>query len=184
MLLELELVRGDGLSVAVVDDEPGACGALVDGRHVHLLPFPRHDPSRQHRDRPWRKGAATNEVGKGGLEMPRWGQTNRWQLSGSRAPERRREGEFIGDDGWIRLGRRRTGRGRVGGEVNGRRAVYTSLLLPIRSALLALGSAPGPCLLGRDGIPGVRAKKAGIFFYPSPAVIISPRRQIVQRAIT
>jgi hypothetical protein len=34
--------------VAVVDDEPGAGGALVDGRHVHLLPFPRHDPSRRH----------------------------------------------------------------------------------------------------------------------------------------
>lgn len=42
VLVELELVGGDGAGVAVVDDEPGAGGALVDRRHVHLLPLPRH----------------------------------------------------------------------------------------------------------------------------------------------
>lgn len=44
VLLELELVGGDGAGVAVVDDEPGAGRPLVDRRHVHLLllPLPRH----------------------------------------------------------------------------------------------------------------------------------------------
>jgi len=54
-------------------------------------------------------------------------------------------------------------------------ALSTPLLfLPIRSALLALSPAPGPCPLGLDGIPGVRAKKSWDFFEPSPAVIGSP----------
>ena len=81
------------------------------------------------------EGSSDQLSGKG-REDWRWSQTNRWQLRRSRAPERRRKGEFIGDDGWIRLGRRRTGRSRVGGEVNGRRAVYTSALLayPLRSS--------------------------------------------------
>lgn len=92
MLLELELVRCDGFGVAVVDDEPGACGALVDGGHVHLLPFPRHGPSRRH------------GIGRGGREQRpmKWEgvtgdgaeaeQTNRWQLGGSRALKRRMGG--------------------------------------------------------------------------------------------
>jgi hypothetical protein len=56
--------------VAVVDDEPGAGGALVDGRHVHLLPFPRHDPSRRHEiGRGGREQRPIKWEGKGGLEM-------------------------------------------------------------------------------------------------------------------
>lgn len=93
------------------------------------------------RDRPWREGAATNEVGTGDW---RWGRsrTNKSVAVGRKPGPSRGgwEGEFIGDDGrggWIRLGRRRTGRGRVGGEVNGCPVVYTArLLLQFRSALL------------------------------------------------
>ena len=159
MLLELELVRRDGHGVAVVDDEPGAGGALVDGRHVHLLPFPRHDPSRR-RSEAGRRSAV--EVGSSGRrvwrEDPRRRQTNRWQLGAG--PRGGGESEsLLARDGsdWERDGEK------VGGEVNGRRAVYTALAYPLRASRSPL--APRRDLVGRDGILGVRApKKAGIFF--------------------
>jgi hypothetical protein len=69
-------VRCDGLGVAVVDDEPGAGGALVDGRHVHLLAVPRHDPS-----------GAAKQYETGGRKRR---QTNRGQL-GAGPPVRETE---------------------------------------------------------------------------------------------
>jgi len=52
----------------------------------------------------------------------------------------------------------------VGGEVNGRRAVYTALAYPLGASRSPL--APRRDLVGRDGILGVRApKKLGFFFF-------------------
>jgi len=87
--------------------------------------------------------------------------SNKSVAVGSWTPGRRREREFIGEgDGsdWERDGEK------VGGEVNGRRAVYTALAYPLRASRSPL--APRRDLVGRDGILLASAPgKSWVFFF-------------------
>jgi hypothetical protein len=93
--------------VAVVDDEPGACGALVDGRHVHLLAVPRHDPSgaaKQYEGDGW-------EQRVGGIRVKQIGGS--WALDprrGRRRVYRRPRTDPI-TEGEVGVGRRLSGTG-------------------------------------------------------------------------
>jgi hypothetical protein len=62
--------------VAVVDDEPGAGGALVDRRHVHLL-RPRHVLTPKLSEN--RHRTLRGEAGGGKGSEPRKGTASNWE---------------------------------------------------------------------------------------------------------
>ena len=100
MLLELELVGGDGTGVAVVDDEPGAGGALVDRRRVNLPRLLRRRHTAPQSSDPKALGEA------GGVSEP----VEPWEVGGVRTGRQLGAGaEFMGRGG---------GSDWAGGEVN------------------------------------------------------------------
>jgi hypothetical protein len=166
--------------VAVVDDEPGAGGALVDGRHVHLLPFPRHDPS------PAGAREAGREIGSGGGREQRPASvkggpevaSKKSVAVGSWTPEKRSEREFIG--------RAATGGSDWEGEGGGEVKMAVAPIHPARGLAVAAELGAG-IFGGRDGIFGVPAK-AGNFFSDTAGLwsarrIGLPRKRSSVRAV-
>jgi hypothetical protein len=147
-------VRCDGLGVAVVDDEPGACGALVDGRHVHLLAVPRHDPSgaaKQYEGDGWEQRVGGNRVKQIG------GSWARDPRRGRRRVYRRPRTDPI-TEGEVGVGRRLSGTGcSLASEVRSLTHGPEAHMSAMDGASVKETTSLSPCAL----LP-VRSAKAGI----------------------
>ena len=121
-----------------------------------LAMIPLAGAGRQDGDRQRRSGAATGECGgrtRGGVKQI----GGSWELDPGEAERARVYRRGDGSD-WEGDGEK------VGGEVNGRRAVYTALAYPLRASRSPL--APRRDLVGRDGILLASAPgKSWVFFF-------------------